>query len=78
MLEAMTCPGCGGQMAAGRLRVKGTLSGFLLVGFSLQDLWWSDLAESRESRERVIGSGGQRPAHRCIACGMIAFAPFDP
>ena len=77
MGERMTCPECGGQMVPGRLRVKGSLAGLLLVGMSWQHLWWSDPDESRDSRQKVIVSGNQRPAVRCIDCGMIAFAPFD-
>ena len=75
MHEPMTCPGCGGQMAPGRLRVKGSLPGFLFVGFSWQHLWWSDPDDNRRSREQVIVSGDQRPADRCVTCGMIAFMP---
>ena len=63
-------------MVPGRLRVKGTVTGFLFFGLSWQHLWWSDPAESRESRQQVIVSGDQRPADRCVACGMIAFSPF--
>jgi hypothetical protein len=71
----MNCPACDGQMVPGRLRVKGTLAGLFLVGMSWQHLWWSDPDETRDSRQKVIESGDHRPAVRCIACGMIAFAP---
>jgi hypothetical protein len=76
MGDGMTCSACGGQMVTGRLRVKGTVGGFLLFGMSWQHLWWSDPEESRDSRQKVIESGDHRPAQRCLSCGMIAFAPF--
>lgn len=75
MSERMACPGCGGEMVPGRLRVKGTGWGLLFVGLSWQHLWWSDPDETRATRQKVIVSGEQRPADRCIDCGMIAFAP---
>src|SRR5262245_6906686 len=78
MREPMTCPGCGGQMVHGRLRVRGTVPGFLFFGLSWQHLWWSDPNETRASRQKLILSGDQRPAERCVSCGMIAFTPFDP
>jgi hypothetical protein len=64
-------------MVPGLLGVRGTVPGFLFVGFSWQHLWWSDPEDSRGSRQKVIGSGGERFADRCVACGMIAFMPFD-
>jgi len=75
MSEPMTCPGCGGEMVPGVLRVKGTVPGFLFVGFSWQHLWWSDPDETRASRQKVIASGDGCWANRCVDCGMIAFTP---
>ena len=75
--ECLVCPGCGGPMVPGRLRVKGTVPGFVFFGWSWQHLWWSDPDESRRSRQKVIVSGDRRPADRCFDCGMIAFQPFD-
>jgi hypothetical protein len=54
---------------------EGTVPGFLFFGFSWQHLWWSDPDETRASRQKVIVTGDQRPADRCVACGMIAFTP---
>lgn len=62
-------------MVPGRIGVRGTFPGFLLFGFSWQHLWWSDPEDRRESRQRVIVSGDERPADRCVSCGMIAFTP---
>jgi hypothetical protein len=62
-------------MVPGLLRVKGSVPGFLLVGFSWQHLWWSDADESRDSRQKVMLSGEQRRAQRCVSCGTIAFRP---
>jgi hypothetical protein len=62
-------------MVPGRLRVKGTVPGFLFFGLSWQHLWWSDAADARASRQKVIVSGDQCHADRCVACGMIAFTP---
>lgn len=75
MVEPMTCSGCGGLMVPGRLRVRGTVPGFLFFGISWQHLWWSDPGDSRGSRQKVIESGDQRAADRCVTCGMIAFMP---
>ena len=69
MAAAMACPSCGGEMVPGRLRVKGTLGGFLFVGFSWQFLWWSDPEERRASRQKLMASGEHRAADRCRSCG---------
>lgn len=71
----MACPRCDWRMAPGRLRVRGTFLGFLFYGISWQHLWWTDANDSRESRLKLIGSGGQRHGLRCASCGMIAFMP---
>jgi hypothetical protein len=72
----LDCPSCGGRMVPGRLRVKGTAPGFLFFGLSWQHVWWSDPEETRQTRQKVIVSGDQRPAARCVDCGMIAFMPY--
>lgn len=73
-------------MEAGRVTVRGTAGGFLLVGFSLQHLWWTpldengqpDLTKPRRRRDkRLISSGDHCPGLRCTACGMVAFQPRD-
>jgi hypothetical protein len=61
------------ETAVGRCR--GTVPGFLFVGFSWQHLWWSDPGDSRGSRRKVIVSGDQRPEDHCLTWGMIAFMP---
>ena len=63
-------------LLSGRLRVKGTLGGFLFVGFSWQFLWWSDPEERRASRQKLMASGEHRAADRCRSCGLVAFQPF--
>lgn len=75
MHEELICPSCGGAMVQGVVKVKGTVPGFIFFGWSWQHLWWSDNAESRASRVRLIGTGGQRPAYRCPACRLVAFKP---
>ena len=62
-------------MISGWLRIKGTLTSLLLVGMSWQHLWWSDRADTRDSRQKVIPSGTVVGAARCPGCETIAFMP---
>jgi len=73
-------------MTQGQLRIRGTALGFLAVGWSYQHLWWTSLEDNaqtappkrrRRRDQRLISSGDLCPAHRCRACGMIAFQPTE-
>lgn len=77
MNTPIACGNCGTEMIPGRVRIKGSVRGFLFVGLSWQHLWWSDPEESRPSRERLMTSGDVRAARRCPSCGMVAFLPAD-
>lgn len=58
-------------MIDGRVEVHGTKKGFMLFGWSLQDLYWYDKLASKASRLMVIGSGTARPAFACKTCGLL-------
>ena len=58
-------------MVDGRVEVHGTVTGFVLFGLSLQDLYWYDKLASKASRLLVVGSGRGRPAYACQACGLL-------
>lgn len=58
-------------MQHGRVEVHGTPGGFLVFGWSLQDLYWYDGDGRRKSRRRIIDSGEGKTAHGCKRCGLI-------
>ena len=58
-------------MEKGRAEVHGTVGGFLVFGFSLQDLYWYDEARTKKSRRGLINSGDARIAFACKACGFV-------
>jgi len=63
----INCPNCGTPMVAGTAYVRGTVLGFLAFGRSYQHLWF----QSETSKEKIVESGGDRPAHRCPKCGAV-------
>ena len=66
----MNCPACQHEMKPGRVSVHGTLGGFLLAGYSLQDCWFE--AYERDAGEQtVIESGGERSGYRCPQCHTV-------
>ena len=73
----MKCPYCEGEMAEGTAFIKGTLWGFLVIGLSIQHLWFRR-ADDR-GPEKIIhsnGSGVTSPASgigmRDICCDLKA------
>lgn len=69
----MLCPKCQAEMEKGRLEVHGSATGFALVGFSMQDLYWYDEERSRDSRRKLLKTIDPNVAFACKPCGTIAF-----
>lgn len=65
----MKCPYCDGEMVEGTAAVRGTLLGFLAVGFSYQHLWFRRLDGGGD--EIVIRSAHEKPGHQCTQCGAV-------
>lgn len=64
----LKCPYCDGTLISGEARIHGTITGFLLVGLSHQNLYFkSELGEETE----VLGSGESTPAMKCNKCGVV-------
>ena len=65
------CPHCGGRLEVGNVAVHGTFWGWILVGWSYQQLWFQPhLGEER----RVLQSGESRQGWRCADCGFVGVA----
>ena len=62
------CPKCQTDMKSGWVEIKGSLLGFLLVGFSYGHLWFRQLSGKGKI---VVHFGGGRAAYNCPACGTI-------
>lgn len=74
----MKCPTCTSEMDQGKACVRGTLLGFLAVGFSYQHCWFESQATGKKkiivrSRNGLISRAGAAlanpPAYHCQACG---------
>ncbi len=63
----MKCPDCQQNMDRGRVQVRGSFLGFLVVGFSAQDLYFD---QGRES-DLVLGTRERRDACQCAGCGGV-------
>lgn len=53
-------------MEKGEAEVHGTLGGFLLVGFSLQSLWF----ESVNTKKKILPSNSSADAYHCESCDI--------
>ena len=69
----MNCPQCSEPLIEGRVMVEGTILGFLLVGLSSQHLWFR---RNGGKREKVISSGGSKPALMCERCGITVITQY--
>ena len=64
------CPYCSALMVPGKARVHGTFLGFLLHGFSYQNLWFR--RDDATDEEEIVPSGGSRAGHQCPRCGAVS------
>lgn len=62
------CPYCDGTLQSGEAKIHGTLTGFLLVGLSHQNLYFKN--ESGEESE-ILGCNESTPAMKCDMCGVV-------
>lgn len=65
---SLKCPYCNGILKSGEATIHGTVTGFLYVGFSHQNLYFK--SESGEEIE-ILGSREYTPAMRCEECGVV-------
>ena len=65
----MKCPNCNVEMEPGQAQVKGSLLGFLIIGFSHQNLYFK--SSDGSTKEVVIPSGGKRSGHYCRLCDAL-------
>jgi predicted RNA-binding Zn-ribbon protein involved in translation (DUF1610 family) len=66
------CPYCGTKMIPGTASVHGTFWGFLLFGLSHQHLWFRSGSLKSGEEKIIVGSGDERAAHSCPACGAVS------
>jgi hypothetical protein len=75
-VEARICPRCNCAMQQGRSYIAGTPLGFLVVGLSLQHLWFE---HPDGQRRRVVESSTLTsnivPAFECPRCGCVLIEP---
>jgi predicted RNA-binding Zn-ribbon protein involved in translation (DUF1610 family) len=71
--DRVACPTCGETMRRGHLTVRGTIVGFLLIGFSAQNLYfrWRGRGDSKHQDVKLIESGGTKTAFHCGKCGAV-------
>ena len=69
----MKCPDCSADMIEGEATVRGTLIGFLAVGFSHQHLFFKPhggTSGNNASRKKILPSGNVTMACHCGSCGL--------
>ena len=65
---SLKCPYCNTSLKSGQARIHGTVGGFLVYGFSHQNLYFM----SDSGKEiKILGSGKSTPAMRCENCGVV-------
>ncbi|HMK91424.1 MAG TPA: hypothetical protein VK576_00345 [Thermoleophilia bacterium] len=69
-VAAPRCPYCGESMIAGMGEMGGTLTGFLLFGFSREHFWF--VSKERGVRRKIVTSDTPTLAHLCPSCGAVA------
>lgn len=83
-MTKMNCPKCQKEMDTGQAQVRGTVFGFLMVGFSHQHLFFypDNLPPPEKQlgipirRGRVIVSSGcEVSAYRCDDCAITVLLP---
>lgn len=65
---SLKCPYCDSDLKSGQATIHGTVVGFLVFGFSHQNLYFkTDTGEEI----KILGSGKSTPAMRCENCGIV-------
>lgn len=65
---SLKCPYCNGKLKNGQANIHGTVGGFLLFGFSCENLYFK--SESEKEIE-ILGSNSSTPSMRCEDCGIV-------
>ncbi|MCD4694036.1 hypothetical protein K8R62_01630 [bacterium] len=77
--KKMNCPYCDGETEEGKLEIHGSWIGWLLVGFSYQNLFYNSFnkkyQEYNTDDEKVIKESETLKAKKCKECGAISFIP---
>ncbi len=68
----LECPGCKTPMTVGIAEIRGNALGFLLIGFSWQELFFKSADAPEVS---VLAPNMPHPAYRCPSCGMVVIGP---
>ena len=71
--DIMECPTCKTPMTGGTAEIHGNSIGFLLVGFSWQELFFK--AGEAAGEESLLSPNEIRRAYRCPACGLAVLCP---
>jgi predicted RNA-binding Zn-ribbon protein involved in translation (DUF1610 family) len=66
--DSMKCPACQVPMTPGVAEIRGNSLGFLLVGFSWQELYFK--AGDEEEDVSLLAPNEPRRAFRCPGCGL--------
>ena len=65
---SLKCPYCDSDLKSGQATIHGTVVGFLVFGFSHQNLYFkTDTGEEI----KILGSNKSTPAMRCENCGIV-------
>lgn len=66
----MQCPSCGSEMTRGAAQIRGTLSSFIVVGFSHEYLFFR--GPDPETKDvRLLKSRQWVDASRCESCSLL-------
>ena len=68
----MLCPACNTPMTPGVAEIRGNSLGFLLVGFSWQELYFK--AGDEEDDVSLLAPNEPRRAFRCPGCGLAVIS----
>lgn len=63
----MKCPQCNMEMVEGKAQVRGTFSGFLIFGYSCQDLYF----DQNNKSSLVLISRENRKSFQCPKCSGV-------
>ena len=69
----MQCPACQSPMTPGTVDIHGNSLGFLLVGFSWQELYFKPEPDAKA--ESILAPSETRYAFRCPACRLVVIRP---
>lgn len=63
-----SCPYCNTPLTSGYAEIHGTALGFLIAGYSYENLYFR---RENEEEIKILESGGSTAALRCESCGVV-------